>query len=113
MWYNLGSQLVFTISNFFINTFDIPNEVILLLNKTFSIDYILWHGYYYYIEIKNFIFAAYSLFKYLKDYCLYGFNRQKIFEAKYIAKNLQGSQKYKKHNNNNIEYKNNILAIKT
>lgn len=47
---------------------------------------------------------------YWKNYILYNVNWQKTFEARYIAKNLITSQEYKKHNENNIKYKSNILA---
>lgn len=48
---------------------------------------------------------------YLESYCLYDFDWQRAFGARYISKNSAVSQKYWKYNENNIEYRGNI-AIK-
>lgn len=45
---------------------------------------------------------------YLEDYGLYDFNWQKMFKAKYIAKNFFASQEYQKYDENNMKYKDNI-----
>lgn len=42
--------------------------------------------------------------------CLYGFDQQKAFEARYMAKNFLASQEYGKHNENNMEHKHNITT---
>lgn len=47
---------------------------------------------------------------YLKSYILYGFNWEKAFKARYIAKNSLKSQKHQKDNKNNMKYKSNALA---
>ena len=43
--------------------------------------------------------------------CLYGFNRQRSFGARYMAKNPSASQEYGKRNENNVEHRINV-AIK-
>lgn len=48
--------------------------------------------------------------KYLADYSLYGFNRQKAFGAGYIAKNFPASQKDQIQNKSNMEYRSNVLV---
>lgn len=45
---------------------------------------------------------------YLESYYLYNFNKQKIRKARYMIRNLLVSQKYKKLNENNVKYINNI-----
>lgn len=47
---------------------------------------------------------------YLKNSCLYGFDQQKTFEARYRAGNILASQKHKKHDENNMEYRGNIAT---
>lgn len=44
--------------------------------------------------------------------CLYGYNRQRIFEARYMIKNSSKSRKQKKYNENNVEYKKIIVKKK-
>lgn len=42
----------------------------------------------------------------------YGYNRQRIFEARYMIKNSSKSRKQRKHNENNVEYKEIIVKKK-
>lgn len=50
---------------------------------------------------------------YLGGYYLYCFNKQRVFKARYMAKTPQTNRKYRKHNENNVEYKGNILTAKS
>lgn len=49
---------------------------------------------------------------YLRGNCLYDFDWQKAFGARYIAKNTSASQKHRKHNRNNVKHRDNA-AIKS
>lgn len=49
---------------------------------------------------------------YLEDSCLYDFNQQKAFEARYMAKNPLASHKHKKYDANNVKYRG-IMATKS
>lgn len=41
--------------------------------------------------------------------CIYDFDQQRAFEARYIAKNLLASWKHRKHNKNNKEHGDNTM----
>ena len=47
---------------------------------------------------------------YQKGYILYDFNRQRAFEIRYIAGNPLASREYQKHDDSNIEHKNNVFG---
>ena len=42
--------------------------------------------------------------------CLYGFDRQRAFRAKYMAKNLSASQEYRKYDENKAKHKDNVAT---
>ena len=44
---------------------------------------------------------------YIKGCYLYGFDKQKVFRARYIAGNPSISQEYRKYDGNNVELGNN------
>lgn len=46
---------------------------------------------------------------YLEGCCLYGFNQQKAFGARYMAGNLSISRDYRKNNENDIKYNDNMV----
>ena len=49
---------------------------------------------------------------YLGGSCLYGFDRQKAFGARYLAENPSASREHWKHDKNNLERKGNVATKK-
>ena len=47
---------------------------------------------------------------YLGGCCLYGFDWQKAFGTKYMAKNSSASQEHIKQNENNMEHRGNAMT---
>lgn len=47
---------------------------------------------------------------YLRSSALYGFNWQRAFGARYMAKNHATSQEHQKHDESNMKHKRNALA---
>lgn len=47
---------------------------------------------------------------YLGDCCLYHFDRQRAFKARYMIANSSTSQEYGKHDENNVEHRDNTMA---
>lgn len=45
---------------------------------------------------------------YLEDYCIYDFDIQKAFKAKYMTENSWTSWEDRKYDENNMEFKKNI-----
>lgn len=47
---------------------------------------------------------------YLGDCCLYDFDLKNMFKARYMAKNILTSQKYKEHNKHNLKHKDDVTT---
>lgn len=46
---------------------------------------------------------------YLERWCIYGFDEQKIFEARYMAGNLLTCRMHRKYNKKNVELEGNTV----
>ena len=47
---------------------------------------------------------------YLEGWCLYGFDRQRVFGIRYMAGNLSASREHVKHDENNVEHGGNTVT---
>ena len=56
--------------------------------------------------------TCYSQFMqiHMEGCCLYGFDQQKVFGARYMAKNPPISQEHKKYDDNNMEHRGNAVT---